>query len=285
MDKLFLLLLFLFGASVGSFIGVLGSRYSQKKGFSSALRGRSKCIHCRKTLKWYELVPLLSFLVQGGKCKKCGRRLSWRYPLVEILAGLVFLFVPLTLGQGIPAFLWVLAFLTFILISIIDLRLRIIPDKLVAFVALLGALLFVYYEITGEFGLVNGAVKGSGLGIHALSYWIGAPSVFLNYIAGALFGLSVLGALYFLSRGRAMGFGDVKLAGALGSLMGWPDIALAVILAFITGAIWGSALILQKKKGMKDSLPFGPFIVLGVVLVFFFGGDILNGYFTIFGIY
>ena len=82
-----------------------------------------------------------------------------------------------------------------------------------------------------------------------------------------------------------MGCGDIKPARALGSLMGWPDIALAVILAFITGAIWGSVLILQRKKGMKDSLPFGPFIVLGVTLVFFFRGDILNGYFTIFGIY
>ena len=285
MNNFFLLLLFFFGASIGSFIGVLGSRYSEKKGFGLAVRGRSKCIDCAKTLKWYELVPLLSFLAQGGKCRGCGRKLSWGYPAVEILTGLVFLFVPLTLGQGIPTLLWVLAFLTLILVSIIDLRLRIIPDKLVIFVAFLGALLFTYYEITGEFGLVGGSVKGSGLGTHALIFWIGAPSVFLNYIAGVIFGLSVFGAIYFLSRGRAMGFGDVKLAGALGSLMGWPDIALVVVLSFITGAIWGTALIIQKKKSMKDSLPFGPFIVLGAVLVFFFGGDILNGYFSIFGIY
>jgi len=284
-DKLFLLLLFFFGASIGSFIGVLGGRYSEKKGFSLAVHGRSKCTHCAKTLKWYELVPLLSFLAQGGKCRKCGHRLSWKYPAVEILTGLVFLFVPLTLGQGIPTLLWVFAFLAFILISIIDLRLRIIPDKLVIFIAFLGALLFAYYEITGEFGLIDGVVKGSFLGTHALSFWIGAPSVFLNYIAGTLFGLSVFGVLYFLGRGKAMGFGDVKLAGALGSLMGWPDIVLAVILAFITGAIWGVVLILQKKKSIKDSLPFGPFIVLGAVLVFFFGGDILNSYFVIFGIY
>ena len=82
-----------------------------------------------------------------------------------------------------------------------------------------------------------------------------------------------------------MGFGDVKLAGGIGALIGWPDVTLALMLAFITGSIWGVALILNRKKNMKDVLPFGPFILLGVTLVFFFGYDILNGYFSIFGIY
>ena len=285
MGNTFLLLLFVFGALVGSFINVLGLRYSEKKGFKLALRGRSKCPKCNKKLRWYELIPILSFFMQGGRCRKCRGRISWQYPIVEILSGLVFVLVPLKLGQGVPTTLWVLAFLAFILISIIDLRLRVIPDKLIAFIALLGLLLFGFYKITGEFGLVGGTVKGSFLGSFAVGFWLGSPTVFLNYAAGILFGLIIFGALYAIGKGKTMGFGDVKFAGAVGSLMGWPDTVLALMLAFITGAIWGVALILNKKKKMKDSVPFGPFIVLGVTLVFFFGYDILNGYFAAFGIY
>jgi len=119
-DKIALyLLLFFLGAVVGSFIGVLAGRYTEEKGFILAIQGRSKCPHCRKTLKWYELVPLASFVAQGGKCRKCRHKLSWRYPVVEILSGLVLVLVPLKLGLGVPAVLWVIAFLSFILISII----------------------------------------------------------------------------------------------------------------------------------------------------------------------
>jgi len=283
-DSITQLLLFGFGTFVGSFINVLGLRYSQKNGFKLAAHGRSKCNNCKKTLKWYELVPILSFIVLGGKCKSCKVKISWQYPIVEFLTGLVFFLVPLQLGQGIPALIWVLAFMTFILISVIDLRLKIIPDKLTIFIAALGALLFAFYKTTGSFGLVGGEVNGSFLGSYAVSFWIGAPNMFLNYIVGISFGLISFGLIYLLSKGRAMGFGDVKLAGALGVLVGWPDIALSLILAFITGGIYGSILILRKRKDMKDSIPFGPFIILGVTLVFFFGYYILNGYFAAFSL-
>jgi len=281
----FYLLLFFFGAALGSFIGVLATRYSEEKGFRLAARGRSKCPHCKKTLKWYELVPLVSFAIQRGMCRRCKHKLSWQYPVVEILSGLVLVLVPLKLGQGIPTILWVVALLSFVLISIIDLRLRIIPDKLVALVAFLGILLFSFYEITGEYGLVGGVIKGSFIGSFAINLWLGEPSVFLNFATGIVFGVLFFGLIYFLSRGRAMGFGDVKFAGAIGALLGWPDVALALILAFVIGAAWGSFLILRNKKTMKDNLPFGPFMAVGVTLVFFFGYDILNGYFALFGIY
>lgn len=281
----FFLPFFLFGAAVGSFIGVLAGRYSEEKGFTLATHGRSKCPHCRKTLRWYELVPLVSFALQGGKCRKCKHKLSWQYPIVEILSGLVLILVPLKLGQGVPTVLWVIAFLSFILISIIDLRLRIIPDRLVALIAFLGILLFAFYEVTGEYGLVGGVIKGSFIGSFAINLWLGEPSVFLNFLLGIVFGVLLFGLVYFLSRGRAMGFGDVKFAGAIGALLGWPDVSMALILAFVIGAVWGSFLILRNKKTMKDNLPFGPFMVVGVTLVFFFGYDILNGYFALFGIY
>ena len=248
------------------------------------MHGRSECPKCKKKLRWYELIPILSFFVQGGRCRDCRERISWQYPIVEILSGAVFALVPLKLGQGVPAILWVLAFSALILISIIDLRLGVIPDKLVAFVAILGLLLFGYYKTTGEYGLVGGKVMGTFLGSYALSFWFGAPNIFVNYAAGVLSGLVLLGGVYVIGKGKAMGFGDVKLAVAVGLLMGWPDSIMAMILAFITGAVWGMVLILRREKGMKDTMPFGPFIVLGVTLVFFFGYHILNGYFAAFGL-
>jgi len=284
-NSLIQLLLFVFGAFVGSFLNVAGIRYSEKDGFRLAARGRSKCTHCKKLLKWYELVPVFSFLFLRARCRGCGKKISWQYPVVEIVTGLVFLLVPLRLGQGIPALVWVLAFVTFILISIVDLRLKIIPDKLTIFLAVLGALLIVFYRTTGSFGLVGGSVSGSFLGSYAVSFWLGGANVLLNYGVAAVFGLVFFGLIYFLSKGRAMGFGDVKLAGAIGLLLGWPDIVLALILSFVTGAIYGSFLILRGRKSMKDAIPFGPFIILGVTLVFFFGYYILNGYFAAFPIY
>jgi prepilin signal peptidase PulO-like enzyme (type II secretory pathway) len=282
--NIYLLALFVFGASIGSFLNVLGLRYSEKEGFSRAMHGRSECPKCKKKLRWYELIPILSFFVQRGRCRGCSKKISWQYPIVEILSGAVFALVPLKLGQGVPAIIWILAFLVLILISIIDLRLGIIPDKLVAFVAFLGILLLGYYQVTGEYGLVGGKVVGSSIGSYALSFWFGAPNIFINYAAGALSSLLLFGGVYAIGKGRAMGFGDVKLATAVGLLMGWPDSFMAMILAFITGAVWGMVLILRRKKGMKDTMPFGPFIVLGVTLVFFFGYHILNGYFAIFGL-
>jgi len=279
------ILLFLFGTSIGSFIGVLGSRYSEKDNFRLALKGRSKCLHCEKTLNWYELIPLVSFFVQAGKCRKCKEQISKESLVVEILSGLVFAFVPFQFNEPSVAIIWTLAFLVFILISIVDLRLKVIPDELTIIIAILGAALFYSYSLTGNFGLINGVVEGSFLGSHAINFWFGSPGILINYIAGILFGLVSFGLVYGLSKGRAMGFGDVKLAGAIGSLIGWPDIVLALMLSFITGAIWGIVLIARKKKNMKDAVPFGPFIILGVTLAFFFGYDILNGYFSIFGIY
>ena len=285
MNNAIQLLLFAFGTFVGSFVNVLGARYSEKESFKPALRGRSKCDNCGKSLKWHELIPVLSYILLRGRFAGCKARIPLQYPIVEILAGLTFAFVPEKLGQGIPTMIWILAFLVFILISIIDLRLRIIPDKSIVFLLGIGGLLIAYYKTTDTFGLVDGEINGSFLGAYAVSFWLGEQNALLNYGVGIVFGLMFFGLIYFLSKGKAMGFGDVKLAGALGALVGWPDIGMALILSFITGAIYGIYLMARGRKGMKDSIPFGPFIILGVTLVFFFGYYILNGYFAFFGVY
>src|SRR3989344_6253357 len=118
------------GALVGSYLNVLSLRFSRDVGFKASRKGRSRCPYCGRTLHWYELIPVVSFLIQGGKCRSCHKRLSLQYPIVELLSALTLIFVPWQLGWSILTVLWILVFLVFILIAVIDLRLGIIPDKL-----------------------------------------------------------------------------------------------------------------------------------------------------------
>ncbi|MDP2650691.1 MAG: prepilin peptidase [bacterium] len=266
------------GLLVGSYLNVLALRFSPKEGFRASRKGRSRCPSCGKTLRWYELVPLVSFFIQTGKCRSCHKRISFQYPIVELLSALVFIAVPWQLGWSPLAALWIFAFLILILIAVIDLRLGIIPDKLNLLTATSGLIIagLTYFGNNPDF---------SFLGSYALLFQLEAGNFWLYRLAGVAFGLILFGGIYLLTRGKAMGLGDVKFAGALGILLGWPDAALALILAFIVGGFLAAPLIIAKRKGMKDALPFGPFIVIGVTLVFFFGYHILNGYFQLFSLY
>lgn len=271
-------------------------RYHPGKKFFSGIFGRSRCPYCKKTLRWYELVPVVSFLLQGGKCRSCKHRLSFQYPVVEIMSGLLFAFVPWKIfnlsaiaGVSPPAAIllsvvWVLAFFILLTIALIDLRFKIIPDGLNAGLVLLGlAALLTHYYLYG-FGLINGTVRGSFLGRYAMIFWIG-DSLWMNVLAGVLFGVLFFGGLYVLTRGNGIGLGDVKLGTALGLIFGWPDIVLVSMLAFIIGAVISAGLILSRKKTIKDVLPFAPFVAAAAVLVFFWGFNIVDVYFNAFRLF
>src|SRR3989338_4514124 len=143
--------LFLFGLAAGSFLNVVSLRFQpgQRLLDLRIINGRSACPHCQKTLRWYELIPLLSFIVQLGRCRSCGQRLSLQYPLVELLSGLIFVFVPYSLFSILnPQFsiliaVWLLIFILFLLLSIIDFRHYIIPDSINLLLAVLGVFLII----------------------------------------------------------------------------------------------------------------------------------------------
>lgn len=293
------LILFLFGIAIGSFLNVVIFRYDPDKKLFSGIGGRSHCMSCKKQLRWFELLPLFSFLFQLGRCRSCKTRLSFQYPLVELLTGLIFVAVPyvLTPINGAAPYLeiglWLLVFLTLLILSVIDLRLYIIPDGLNISLGILAlanlALLYTHsnFGSLGDkiyhtlLGATHTGFVGSFLGGHAMLFFF-TNSPLVNSIAGALFGLMFFGGIYVLTRGRGMGFGDVKLALPAGFLLGLPDMILATILAFVIGAIIGLGLMVTRKKTMKQMIPFGPFIALGVTLVFFFGYDIVDAYFKFF---
>ncbi len=126
--------------------------------------------------------------------------------------------------------------------------------------------------------------SGSFLKNYAVVFGL-EENIWLNHFFAAVLGMIILGTIILLSRGKAMGLGDFKLVGALGLIFGWPDILIVLFLAFIIGALLSIILLVKKKKKMKDMVPFGPFLVIGVFLTFFFGYQIINGYFQLFGLY
>ncbi len=237
-------LIFIFGTIVGSFLNVVIYRYGTGR---SVISGRSQCLACARTLRWYELVPVLSFLLQSGRCRLCNSKLAWQYPLVEILTGLLFVLVwqlalPLFL---LPIYLTIVSLL--VVITVYDLRHKIIPDGLVFTFDLL-ALAPVFYPKFDPTAAIAG------------------PLLFLFFAA-----------LWYFSGGRWMGFGDAKLALGVGWLLGLRGGISAIILAFWIGAAVGLALIAltrlrprAKLVTIKSELPFAPFIILGLALNLFF---------------
>lgn len=301
MAYFFYFALFIFGLAFGSFLNVISLRYQpcQKLLDKKKISGRSHCLVCDKQLAWHDLIPIFSFFFLRGKCRHCDSKISFQYPLVEILSGLIFVFVPFALYNLfivhnsyfiIQVFLWLLVFLLFLLFSIIDFRHYIIPDQINLALAILGIMLIVLNSnLFSQWSMVNN--QQSFLGHYAMLFNLpffsilnSQFSIFISHIFAAIIAMLFFGAIIVLSRGKAMGCGDFKLAGALGLIFGWPDILMVLFLAFIIGAAFGTVLLIKKIKKIKEVVPFGPFLAIGACLTFFSGYQIINGYFRLFGL-
>ncbi len=215
----------LFGLLAGSFLNVVVYRFGTGK---SIVRGRSQCFSCARVLRWYELIPVVSYLVQRGRCRGCFSHIAYQYPLVELLTGL--LFGALAWSGAVLGLYLTTA--TLVAILVYDLRHMIIPDPLVyAFIIL---------------AILN----------HAPDWWMG-PVLF-----------AVFGSLWLVSRGKWMGFGDAKLVLGIGLLLGFSKGLSAMLIAFWSGALVGVALLYWKRRlfTMKSEIPFAPFLILGAFL-------------------
>ena len=283
-------LLFILGLAFGSFINVLAVRYEPDRWLvrRDILVGRSHCPHCGKVLSWFELVPLLSFILQRGRCRQCHRKLSLQYPLAELISGFIFVSVPYYFGHfysslilpggSDPVYLsvfWIIVFLTLLLLSLIDFRLKLIPDEISVFLTILGILNISF--LTKDFGLTGGSFAGP----YALLFGF-RNNVWQNHLLAAFLPAILLLALIIITRGRGMGMGDVKLVFALGLIFGWPDVIILLFFAFLLGSIVGVFAILAKRKTMKGALPFGPFMALGGLLVFWASRLVIDFYFKTF---
>lgn len=243
------LIIFLLGVSFGSFLNVLIDRLPKEK---SVFSGRSKCESCHRILKPQDLVPIISYIILRGRCRYCHAKIPIRMLLVELSSGFlalgIFFYV---INTNIsPSFAFFLFVITLCLLGIFfsDLEYGIIPDEFVA-------------TIVGASAFLVILEKPNFLPEHFL---VGILSFLLFF------------ALYTFTRGRGMGFGDVKLASAIGFFLGFPNIIIGMYVAFLTAMIVSIILILMGRKKFKGgTIAFGPFLSIGALVGYFFGTRIL----------
>ena len=251
MDKLLTVIFAaLLGLCVGSFTNVLIYRLPRGEEF---VKTPSHCMSCGHKLRWYENIPLLSFLLQGGKCRSCGVKLSAQYPLVEGLCGLmwvvcVLLFWPDWATMALTALLFPLL----CAVAVIDWRTFEIPNGLCIAIAILGIIRLL---LDRE---------------HWLLYIIGMFSVSLFFLI-----------LWLVTGGRGIGLGDVKLMGAAGLLLGWQRIILAMLVGCILGAV---IHLIRMRRGAGKKLAFGPYLSAGIWLSALFGESIIRAYLGLMGL-
>jgi len=245
MSLIFYLIIFIFGACIGSFLNCLIYRLDSKQSF---LKGRSFCPHCKHQLGFFDLIPILSFIIVKGKCRYCQKKISWQYPLVEIFTGLIFLSLVTCHLSLVTLIYYIVVSSLLIVIFVYDLKHYIIPDKII-YPAIAIVLIFNF-----QFSIFNSSIL-SGLGA-----------------AGFFF------LFWLISRGRWMGFGDVKLGFFMGLFLSWPNILVALFSAFFIGAIIGIGLIALGKKTLKSQVPFAPFLVIGTFIALFWGQNLINWY-------
>ena len=249
-----LIISFVFGTIIGSFLNVVSLRYNSGLGIG----GRSKCFTCGKTLTWKELIPLVSFLVQKGACKKCRSKISWQYPLVEFLSGALFLlilfkFPPVSFEAAVLTALYLFITCIMLVITVYDMKHKIIPDPLV----------FAF-----------------GIAALVVTVWL-HPHLDMNLVWALLAGpicAFPFAALFYASRGKWIGFGDAKLALGIGWLLGLPAAASAIALAFWIGAAISLIWMYSRFGKMRGNyqIPFAPYLILGMYIVLLFGVSVFD---------
>lgn len=255
MPSFFLIFSFVLGTIIGSFLNVVALRYNT----GMTLKGRSKCFSCGNNLSWHELVPVLSFLLQKGSCKNCKSKISWQYPIVELFAGFCFLmifymFPPMTFEASISTVFYLFITCILLVITIYDIKHKIIPDSLVyTFAVVALARLFISPELTLMLPSLSDALAGPILALPFALMWL-------------------------LSKGAWMGLGDAKLVLGIGWVLGLMPGISAIVLAFWIGAIFSLIwmYIVMKKFKARYEIPFGPYLILGMYLVLFFGIRIIE---------
>lgn len=223
------------------------------------VNGRSKCFSCGKNLLWYELVPVLSFLLQKGSCTKCKSKISWQYPVIEIISGIIFvliffIFPPVSVAASVHTFFYILITCILLVITIYDVKHKIIPDPLV-------------YTFAG---------------LSLLHLFVGSDLSFVTPSLSALLAGPVLALpfalLWLVSKGTWMGLGDAKLVLGIGWVLGLiPGISALVLSFWIAAAVsivW--MLVSFGKVRGRYEIPFGPYLILGMYIVLLFGIQVID---------
>ncbi|MBU1026401.1 MAG: prepilin peptidase [Candidatus Margulisbacteria bacterium] len=265
---LYLILLFIFGTVIGSFLNLCIHRLPRGE---SIIKPRSHCPGCNRILQPWELIPIFSYLLAQGRCRYCDQPISLRYPLVELVTGLLFVVVAFrfsAFSQMVEYIFTVIFTCLLVLVFFIDLEKQVVVDNIV-----LGGI---------SFGLVLNYIRGlswpDGSGINP----------FISAVLGMIIGYVILYLIRaissFILKKEAMGEGDLFIAALLGAYLGWQGMFLSLFLAFFVGGLAGVILLVFKKAKLGAYLPFGPSLVVGGLLALFFQAQIIAWYINLFSL-
>ncbi len=261
--------------------------------------GRSYCPNCRGQLRWYDLFPILSYLLTFGRCRLCQNKIPWEYPLTEALTAIIigFLFftesplntLNLPIQEMILPFgmllLKIIIICTMIITLLTDLKAGIIPDR-ITYPAAFWSLSIICGLLIYQSWLLFQSLNSSSLGKYLLPpysnyYYLQIFSAAGPLIAGLASALGIglfFATLIIVTRGRGMGGGDLKLGVYIGLVLGFPASLVALMLSFLTGSIAGIGLLLLGKKHFGQTIPFGPFLSIGTIISLFWGNDLVSWY-------
>jgi leader peptidase (prepilin peptidase)/N-methyltransferase len=246
MEVFFAIFVFLFGLLIGSFLNVCIYRIPKKQ---SIVFGRSHCTVCSKEIKDYDLIPVLSFIILGGKCRNCKAKISIKYPLVELLNAVLYLTLFIFFGFSIDFFLYCALTSILIIISFIDYENKIIPNILVLIILVIGIFSFFFS--------------------HQLLWYDRIIGIFAASLPLLLAGI--------ISKG-GMGGGDIKLMAVCGLIFGWKLILISLFLGCVFGTIYGFVSRFKNGSFLKAYIPFGPFLSAAMVFSIFWGNLLIHWY-------
>ena len=249
------ILISIYGLIIGSFLNVCIYRIPREESIAFP---SSHCPKCNTSLKWYDNIPVFSFIMYKGKCRYCGEKISPQYPIIEILNAIVYIIIYVKFGLTLEFLFYAIISSILIVIALIDLQEMIIPDILVISILAVS----IIYKIASYF-LYN------------------SPINLLDSIGGLALSAILFILIILVSKG-GMGGGDVTLIGSLGFILGIKGILLTIFLSFILGAVISLILLALKIKGRKDPIPFGPFIILGFFITIMVGDYLFNWYMDFF---
>jgi len=259
------LLVFLFGACIGSFLNVCIYRIPKDE---SIVLPRSHCPQCGKLIAWYDNIPIMSWILLRGQCRHCGKSISPRYILVEMLVATLFTLVWLQYGPTVFTPIYWLVIGGLVVATFIDFEYYIIPDRISLGGIALGLIISAVFPQIHSLGSI----------VPQTTVWTGLMQSLIGILAGAgsLYLVAVVGRMIF--KKDAMGLGDVKLLGAIGAFLGWRAVVFTIVVSSFAGSIVGVALIALGDREWQSKIPYGPYIALAAVLWIFFGVDLWNAY-------
>lgn len=263
------ILSFIFGSIIGSFLNVCIYRLPREE---SIVYPRSHCTSCDQSISFYNNIPILSYLFLNGKCSKCKSKISPRYPIVEILTGLLFLTTVWSFGLTTQTFFYLIFLSSIVAITFIDLEHMIIPNVITYPGILVGIL---YNTLKTDWGNSSELISKFSFGIQDFFSLLNELPI-LDSLFGVILGGGILLVIAYsyeiIKKRQGMGMGDVKLLAMIGAFFGWEGVLFVIFLGSILGSVIGISIIIAKRGDLKYALPFGPFLSIAAVIYIFTGG-------------